>query len=218
MDINDKFILDCCCGGRMFWFNKDHANCLYTDIRELQIGRLKKTPSFEIRPDKVMDFRDMDLPDKSFKLIVFDPPHLKSLDSNSWIATKYGTLNPKTWKKDILAGFNECWRVLEDYGVLIFKWSKSHDNRRRRDISIENLLKLLPVRPLFGHPSGSKINTIWFCFMKIPEIKVKNVPGATEHGAPCSPAGEHRQDKTEQKVRNATNCDTNKEDPQSKIK
>lgn len=173
--MKDKFILDACCSGRMFWFNKEHPNALYCDIRELQKGTIKTSPNFEIKPDKIIDFRQMDFPDKSFKLVVFDPPHLKSLESNSWVAVKYGTLNPKTWKEDILKGFNECWRVLDDYGILIFKWSKSHDNRRRRDVSIENLLKILPQQPLFGHPSGSKINTIWFCFMKILRISLNKI-------------------------------------------
>lgn len=167
--MKDKFILDACCSGRMFWFDKKQKNTLYVDNRVVPAGAQKDSPNFSIQPDKVMDFRKLDILDKSFKLVVFDPPHLKSLDKNSWIALKYGTLDPLTWKEDILKGFSECWRVLEDYGTLIFKWSKSHDNRPKRDITLAELLKLLPVRPLFGHPSGSKMNTIWLCFMKIPE-------------------------------------------------
>ena len=167
--MKDKFILDSCCSGRSFWFNKKHPNALYIDNRKIELGSLKESPNFEINPDQLMDFRKLEFPDKSFKLVVFDPPHLKSLDNNSWIGAKYGTLNPETWREDILQGFNECWRVLDDYGTLIFKWSKSHDNRKKRDISTAELLKILPVKPLFGHPSGSKINTIWMCFMKIPE-------------------------------------------------
>ena len=84
------------------------------------------------------------------------------------VALKYGVLNPETWQEDIRKGFDECWRVLQDYGILIFKWSRSHDNRKKRDVSIAHILALLPVKPLFGHPSGSKMNTIWMCFMKIP--------------------------------------------------
>ena len=192
----NKFILDTCCSGRMFWFEKNHPNCLYCDIREVAKGTIKNAPNFSIKPDKVMDFRDMgDLTDKSFKLVVFDPPHLKSLDKNSWIALKYGCLDKETWKSDILKGFNECWRMLDDYSTLIFKWSKSHDNRRRRDVTIENLLKILPVRPLFGHPSGSKLNTIWFCFMKIPEINAqKNSADLNVQGAPRTPAGVQNED------------------------
>lgn len=153
----------------MFWFDKEQPNTLYVDNRIVPAGSQKNSPNFSVDPDLVMDFRDLTFADKTFKLVVWDPPHLKSLDKNSWVALKYGTLDPNTWPQDIQKGFNECWRVLDDYGVLIFKWSKSHDNRRNRDISIKNLLKLLPVRPLFGHPSGSKMNTIWMCFMKIPQ-------------------------------------------------
>lgn len=163
----DKFILDACCGGRMFWFDKKHPNTLYVDNREVPAGTLEFS-SFSVKPDKLMDFRKLDLPDRSFKLVVFDPPHLKSLDKNSWIQLKYGILDPNTWKQDILKGFEECWRVLEDYGILIFKWSRSYDNRKKRDVSLAEILKFLPVKPLFGHPSGSKMNTVWMCFMKIP--------------------------------------------------
>ena len=176
MNLDNKYILDVCCSGRMFWFDKKHPNTLYTDLRTMRSGILKKTPNFSIKPDMIADFHNLPFPDRSFKLVIFDPPHLCNLDKNSWIAIKYGTLNKKTWKTDIRDGFNECWCVLEDYGILIFKWSKTHNGRRRQDISIENVLKILPVKPLFGHPSGSKVNTIWMCFMKIP--------------GPCTPAGE----------------------------
>lgn len=26
--LNNKFILDACCGGKMFWFNKNHPNTM----------------------------------------------------------------------------------------------------------------------------------------------------------------------------------------------
>ncbi len=171
MDLENKFILDACCGGRMFWFDKKQENTLYIDNRVVAAGSQKKSPNFSVAPDIKMDCRDLKFKDGMFRLVVFDPPHLKSLDKNSWVALKYGTLDPKTWQEDILQGFNECWRVLQDNGVLIFKWSKSHDNRKNRDVSIAEILKLLPVKPLFGHPSGSKMNTIWMCFMKIPNEK-----------------------------------------------
>lgn len=176
----NKFILDACCSGRMFWFDKKHPNALYIDNREVPKGTQKDRPNFCVAPDIVMDFRKLNFPDKSFKLVVFDPPHLKSLDKNSWIALKYGVLDPKTWREDILKGFNECWRVLDDYGTLIFKWSKSYDNRKKRDVSLAEILKLLPIRPLFGHPSGSKINTVWMCFMKIPECLACQDEGCEE--------------------------------------
>jgi hypothetical protein len=32
--MKDKFILDACCGCRMFWFNKKHPNAIFIDRRE----------------------------------------------------------------------------------------------------------------------------------------------------------------------------------------
>jgi len=76
-----------------------------------------------VDPDIIADFRKLPFPDKSFKLIVFDPPHLKRLGQNSWMAKKYGVLDKDTWKEDLRKGFSECWRVLAIHGSLIFKWS-----------------------------------------------------------------------------------------------
>lgn len=165
----DKFILDVTCSARSMWFNKKHPNAIYCDIREIEKGSLCNHPNFEIKPDIKADFTKLPFPDKSFKMVVFDPPHLLNLEKNSWISLKYGDLRTGEWKETIRSGFLECMRVLEDHGTLIFKWSKTNDGRRRRDISIENVLKAIkPYKPLFGHPSGSKLNTIWFTFMKIP--------------------------------------------------
>lgn len=165
--MNNKFILDACCGGRMFWFNKKHPNTLYVDIRKTSKGYISTHPNFQVNPDKIVDFRNMPFQDNSFKLIVFDPPHLKSLFKTSWMAKKYGVLDKDNWKGDLTKGFNECWRVLDDYGTLILKWSVETE---ARSISIKELLKLFPEDPLFGHTSGLKSNTKWFCFMKIPKV------------------------------------------------
>lgn len=163
----EKIILDPTCGARSIWFQKKHHRTLYCDIRKEESGFIPDRPNFEINPDIIADFRDLPFEEKRFKLIVWDPPHLRNLDKKSWVNKKYGSLGTR-WKEDILNGFKELWRVLDDYGVLILKWSKSWDNRPNRDVSTAEILKLLPVTPLFGHPSGSKMNTIWMCFMKIP--------------------------------------------------
>ena len=44
----DKFILDACCGGRCFWFNKEHPNTLYVDIRKEGKGFIEARPNFEV--------------------------------------------------------------------------------------------------------------------------------------------------------------------------
>lgn len=160
-----KLILDVCCGGRMFWFNKKHPDALYVDIRKKQTfksrgNNRKDDRNRSVLPDKVMDFRKLKLPDQSFSLVVFDPPHLKTLGKNSYMAKIYGRLNPETWQKDLQKGFSECFRVLKKNGILVFKWNES-------DIPLKDILCLTPVQPLFGHRSGKAQKTHWVCFMKI---------------------------------------------------
>src|SRR5258705_11602663 len=118
--MNDKLILDVCCGGKAFWFNKNHPNTVYQDIRVEPKGFVDVRPNYNVSPDVVGDFRKMEFSDKSFKLIVFDPPHLTQGGKNGWQRKKYGILSP-SWKEDLKQGFEECWRCLDDNGILIFK-------------------------------------------------------------------------------------------------
>lgn len=141
----------------MFWFDKTNPYVLFADIRNenhvLCDGR-----KLEIEPDLVMDFREMPFPDNSFKMVVFDPPHLKSLGEESWMKKKYGMLTDD-WKSDIKKGFDECFRVLEPNGTLIFKWNANQ-------ITVSEILKAIDRQPLFGHKSGKQQNTHWMAFMK----------------------------------------------------
>ena len=172
--MKDKFILDACCGGRMFWFNKTHPNTIYIDNREREKGHSNDDTykrNHSIHPDILMDNRKMSFPDKSFKLVVFDPPHLIGKPDGCRMTKQFGVLNAETWQDDIKRGFNECWRVLEDYGILIFKWNDA--SKKRAEV-----LRIIGKEPLFGHPNGSKIPTHWFCFMKIPKQELlKEVRG-----------------------------------------
>lgn len=159
-----KVILDACCSVKAMWYNKNHPNTTYIDIRKEKKGFARHEHRLEINPDFVMDFRKMNFTDKSFKLVVFEPPHLTSLGKNSHFAKKYGVLNKTTWRTDLKQGFSECWRVLDDYGVLVFKWSDS-------EIKFEDVLKLIVHEPLFYNITNYKATstTKWFCFMKIPD-------------------------------------------------
>ena len=160
-NIKDKKILDACCGGRTFWFQKEHEKTLFIDIRQPEtfttgIGTNKRTR--HIKPEVIMDFRSMDLPDNHFSLVVFDPPHLLNVGDNSYTAKMYGKLG-KNWKSDLTKGFSECFRVLKPDGILIFKWCEY-------DIPLKDILELTPVKPLFGHKSGKQKKTHWITFMK----------------------------------------------------
>ena len=177
--MKNKFILDACCGGRMMWMNKHHPNAIYIDNRIAKKGHIQKgyNPGHEVNPDIVMDFRDLKFPDKKFKLVVFDPPHLTSLTETSIMRRKFGCLNAETWQGDLRKAFTECWRVLEDYGVLIVKWNDI-------EIPYKKLLSLFKQSPLFmnitaGHKALKEGNrSYWFCFMKIPKTFAKK--GDTE--------------------------------------
>lgn len=158
----DKPILDACCGGKMFWFDKADPLVLFQDrrnVKPITVGIGKNAREFSCIPDVMADFRNMPYPDNNFKLVVFDPPHFTSLGEKSYMAIKYGKLNKETWKEDITNGFKECFRVLQEGGILIFKWNE-------HDIRLSEILKLTPHRPLFGHPSGKAQKTHWVCFMK----------------------------------------------------
>lgn len=157
---NNKIILDVCCGPRMMWFNKKNPHAIYMDIRKDEFvacdGR-----KIKIEPDIIADFRNIPFPDSFFKLVVMDPPHFNQLGENSFTAQKYGKLF-STWETDLKAGFDECMRVLEPYGILIFKWNEFQ-------IPVSRILEIFHQEPLFGHKSGKNSKTHWMCFMKISD-------------------------------------------------
>lgn len=155
-----KPILDACCGAKMFWFDKSNPAVEFCDNREVSYHEFYPNRYIEIKPDTVCDFTALPFEDKSFKLVVFDPPHLTSAGPKSWLALKYGRLEDN-WPEMLRDGFWECMRVLDDYGVLIFKWSEVQ-------IPLRDILEILGggVEPLFGHRSGKNMNTHWLCFMK----------------------------------------------------
>lgn len=162
----NKLILDACCGGRMMWFNKSHPRAVYMDNRRLMKAGFLEHPGFKVDPDIKGDFRKMKFKNNSFKLVVFDPPHLSSLSKTSWMAKKYGILSEKTWKKDLRKGFDECWRVLDWNGILVFKWSIAESSKKRSK-SVKEVVEVIGREPLFGHPTGKVGKTMWMCFMKI---------------------------------------------------
>lgn len=173
---NDKPVLDACCGGRMFWFDKQNPQTLFCDNREF-FGELCDGRTFEVKPDILADFTALPFEDENFYHVIFDPPHLLRNTGDSKMAAQYGSLSEKAkpsgyqmvkygalyadWRDMISKGFVECFRVLKPYGTLIFKWSEI-------DIKVSEILSLLPIKPLYGHKSGKANKTHWLCFMKLP--------------------------------------------------
>ena len=154
----EKLILDACCGSRMFWFDKKNPNVRFCDNRIVPKHEYYPKRYIEIAPDTVCDFTSLPFDDNSFKLVVFDPPHLKHAGEASWMALKYGKLE-ENWPTILHDGFWECMRVLDKHGTLIFKWSEVQ-------IPLKKILGAIDAMPLFGHRSGKNMNTHWLCFMK----------------------------------------------------
>lgn len=152
-----KSILDPCCGGRMFWFDKQDSRAVFADIRSEQ-DILCDGRTLNIQPDIIADFTNMPFVDESFYMVVFDPPHLNSIGEKSWMAKKYGKLKDN-WPQMLKDGFSECFRVLKPNGTLIFKWNET-------DIPVKDVLALTEYKPVVGHISGKRSNTHWVCFLK----------------------------------------------------
>ena len=170
-----KEILDACCGGKMFYFDKQDERVLFQGIRDIETT-LCDGRHFEVKPDVQADFTNMPYPNETFRMVVFDPPHLLRNVGKLKFADIYGSLNPKArptgyqhikygslpnqnWRDLLKRGFAECFRVLKHGGFLIFKWNET-------DIKVTEVLKLTPEKPIFGHISGKRANTHWICFMK----------------------------------------------------
>ena len=119
-----KKILDVTCGSRTIWFNKHHPAAVYCDIRREEYSGIWKSVKGRserkcvIDPDIKCDFTNLPFPDESFSLVVFDPPHLKDVGDNAWLAKKYGKIETN-WPQMLHEGFRECMRVLKPDGVYL---------------------------------------------------------------------------------------------------
>ena len=149
-----KPILDACCGGKMFYFDKSDKRVLFQDIR-----KIKTT----LCDGRIFEFTDMPYEDGTFSMVVFDPPHLVySRGKKSKMVDMYGSLSERAkptgyqqikygalysdWRDMLSKGFKECFRVLKSGGFLILKWNET-------DVKVSEIL-------------NKRSNTHWICFMK----------------------------------------------------
>lgn len=154
-----KEILDPASGGRMFYFDKHDPRVLFGDNRVFS-GTLCDGRTFSCEPDEIIDFRNMPYKDGAFKLVIFDPPHLRRVGENSWMQKKYGNLPKDGWREYLRLGFTECWRVLAQGGTMVFKWNE-------HQITISRIRDLFPAAPIMG--TRTKTETIFMIFYKPTE-------------------------------------------------
>lgn len=157
---SQPIILDPASGSRMMYFDKQDQRVLFGDIRS-ESHVLCDGRALEVRPSMLMDFTALPFADSSFKMVVFDPPHLYRAGPNSWQAKKYGKL-PKHWQAAMQSGFAECFRVLDTWGTLVFKWAETQ-------ISVADVLALTDHKPVCGNRSGLRSGTHWLVFIKEPQ-------------------------------------------------
>ena len=149
----------------MWWFDRAHPEAIFGDCRrevrtvtDRSHGNASGVRVIRIEPDTLLDFRALPFPDGAFKLVAFDPPHLLQAGPRSWLAAKYGKLSDD-WRDDLRQGLAECFRVLTNDGVLVFKWNETQ-------VKLREVLALTPHQPLFGNTSGKKAGTHFMVFLK----------------------------------------------------
>ena len=66
-------VLDVCCGGRMFYFDKNDPRVLFCDNRDFDTN-LCDGREYAVHPDVKCDFTRLPFVDNSYSVVVFDPP------------------------------------------------------------------------------------------------------------------------------------------------
>lgn len=156
LNVETPQILDACCGGRMWWWDKDHPLAVYMDRRVRPAGFRERQPNWACEPDVVGDFRAMPFEDGAFHLVLFDPPHVvQHTEETSEITRAYGQLKPGEEQDDLRRGFAECWRVLKPGGTLVFKWAGP----------LRRVETWFPTTPIVG-TRRTQDNPKWLVFYK----------------------------------------------------
>lgn len=90
------------------WFDKTDQRTLFGDARTETVtvtdrtrGHRDGTRTLNIAPDVQLDFRALPFASESFRLVVFDPPHLTRAGAKSWLAARYQTWEtlPDRWQR-----------------------------------------------------------------------------------------------------------------------
>lgn len=158
-------VLDACCGSKMFWFDQNNPITTFQDKRTLDTN-LCDGRQLLVKPDVVADFTNMPWPDGVFKVVVLDPPHFDTGGDTGWQVLKYGRL-PKgkvAWTEYLERMFSESFRVLDEDGILVFKWNETQ-------IPVSKILSCCKYKPMLGHKrAGKSADTHWILFMKTKEM------------------------------------------------
>jgi len=141
-------ILHACCGRRLFWYNKNHPDVIYIDIRAA------------VNPDRIMDCTATNFKDNYFDFIVFDPPHCSYSENNKGIfKEKYGGFPAAKTRFFIKKAFIEFKRILKKDGLVVFKWN-THSQKLAVILSMIEDFEVL-FGHLTAHKTKSSSQTYW---------------------------------------------------------
>lgn len=138
-------ILDMSAGARAVWFDKNHPDATYVDIRP------------QVKPDIVADTRDLPAEvGTGYDLVLFDPPH-KNFAASGNMAKNYGHHTAEEIRSIVRDSAKEAHRVSKPAALMAFKWSAG--GRKLTDA----LSWMGPWwEPLFGHGvSHQQTGTSW---------------------------------------------------------
>ena len=132
-------ILDLSAGNRAVWFDKNHRDCTYIDIRP------------EVGPTIVADSRELPpIVGNGYQLVVFDPPHVNG-GPNGNISRDYGHHTADEIRDIIKRTAVEAHRVTSPDALMAFKWN-DHDQKLTRVLA----LMFEWWEPLFGHVTSTR--------------------------------------------------------------
>lgn len=151
-------ILDISAGRRAVWFDKNHRDATYIDVRP------------EVEPTLVADARALPAElGTGFDLVVFDPPHKNNAASGK-MAHNCGHWTAEQIRSIVTDSAKEAHRVARSDALMAFKWN---DHTRK----LSSVLTWIDPwwEPLFGHGvSGQhrhKSMTSWVMLRRRDEVQ-----------------------------------------------
>lgn len=158
-DFDEAWMIDLCCGGRHWLFDKDPNDVLFMDIRSVEPGSIELQPNWSVEPDLVGSYTDIPFEDSKFDYVFWDIPHAIKL--SGIMGQKYGELGG-SWQQDLELAFREIHRVLKHKGAMIFKFNDLA-------ISFKEIFACFPMdevglKPILGNPTKKGVNNTVFWF------------------------------------------------------
>jgi len=128
-------IIDLSAGNRAVWFNQNHPDATYVDIRP------------EVKPSVVADARSLPADiGTDYDLVVFDPPHKNSAETGNMSKRNYGWWTAEQINSILVGTAKEAHRITRPDGLMAFKWN---DHTKK----LSTVLAMMSPwwEPLFGH-------------------------------------------------------------------